>query len=64
MSGAAGVDKNAFRKPYVMAQQYVADPLLISGRKFGIRVWVAVCGPNPLRAYIHDKGLVLFATDE
>lgn len=25
-------------KPYVLAQRYCADPLLIQGRKFGIRV--------------------------
>ncbi len=41
--------KPATSKPYVMAQRYVADPLLVQGRKFGIRVWVLVLGPNPLR---------------
>ena len=51
-------------KPYVQAQEYVANPLLLSdGRKFGIRVWVLVTGFDPLRVYIHERGLVLFSTD-
>jgi hypothetical protein len=49
-------------KPYVCAQRYVADPLLIGGRKFGVRVWVLVTGHDPLRAYIHANGLALFST--
>jgi hypothetical protein len=27
-------------KPYVLAQRYVERPLLVNGRKFGLRVWV------------------------
>lgn len=46
----------------MQAQQYVANPLLIQGRKFGIRVWVLVTGHNPLRVYMHTNGLVLFST--
>lgn len=51
-------------KPYVLAQQYVADPLLINGCKSGIRVWLLVTGIDPLRAYLHTNGLVLFSTTE
>lgn len=36
-------------------------PLLIHGRKFGVRVWVLVSGHSPLRAWVHENGLVLFA---
>lgn len=51
-------------KPYVQAQQYISNPLLLSeGRKFGIRVWVLITGFDPLRVYLHSKGLVLFSTD-
>ncbi|GIL99848.1 hypothetical protein Vretimale_4813 [Volvox reticuliferus] len=50
------------QKPYVLVQRYVDRPLLVDGRKFGIRVWVAVTGFNPLRAYLHVNGLVLFST--
>lgn len=31
-------------KPYVVAQRYVDNPLLINGRKFGIRLWAVVTG--------------------
>eukprot|EP00198_Chlamydomonas_reinhardtii_P004771 XP_001694107.1 predicted protein [Chlamydomonas reinhardtii] len=50
------------QKPYVLAQRYVERPLLVDGRKFGLRVWVAVTGHSPLRAYLHCNGLVLFST--
>ncbi|KAG1679275.1 hypothetical protein FOA52_009305 [Chlamydomonas sp. UWO 241] len=54
--------KSRGEKPYVQAQAYVADPLLINGHKSGIRVWVVVTGFNPLRAYLHVNGLVLFSS--
>lgn len=47
----------------MLAQRYIADPLLIDGRKFGVRLWVLVTGASPLRAYLSDKGLVLFSTE-
>jgi hypothetical protein len=50
-------------KPWVLAQRYVSDPLLIGGRKFGIRLWVLVTGAAPLRAYLSTHGLVLFSTE-
>jgi hypothetical protein len=50
-------------KPWVLAQRYISDPLLIDGRKFGVRLWVVVTGVAPLRAYLSDKGLVLFSTE-
>ncbi|PNH02661.1 putative beta-tubulin polyglutamylase [Tetrabaena socialis] len=50
-------------RPFVVAQRYVPDPLLINGRKFGLRLWVVALGPDPLRAYLHRNGLVLFATE-
>lgn len=54
--------KSRGEKPYVQAQLYVKDPLLIHERKFGIRVWILVTGHNPLRSYMHTKGLVLFSS--
>ncbi|GLC40289.1 Tubulin polyglutamylase ttll5 [Pleodorina starrii] len=50
-------------RPFVLAQLYVSDPLLINDRKFGIRLWVVAVGADPLRAYLHKNGLVLFATE-
>lgn len=50
-------------KPFVLAQRYVSDPLLIDGCKFGIRLWLLVTGVEPFTAYVHNQGLVLFSTD-
>lgn len=47
----------------MLAQRYVANPLLIGGRKFGVRLWVLVTGHAPYRAYLSDRGLVLFSTE-
>jgi len=51
-------------RPFVLAQQYVDDPLLINGRKFGLRLWAVVAGSDPLRVYLHQGGLVLFSGQE
>lgn len=51
-------------KPFVVAQEYVPDPLLINGKKFGIRLWALVTGHEPLKVYLHRGGLVLFSTDQ
>ncbi|WIA39416.1 hypothetical protein OEZ86_005519 [Tetradesmus obliquus] len=48
---------------WYLAQQYINDPLLINGRKFGVRLWVAVPGVSPLRVYLHRNGLALFSSD-
>lgn len=47
---------------WYLAQQYINQPLLINGRKFGIRLWVAVPGVLPLRVYLHRNGLALFSS--
>jgi hypothetical protein len=49
-------------KPFVVAQRYLTNPLLIHGRKFGLRVWVVLTNTDPMRAYIHTNGLVLFSS--
>lgn len=50
-------------KPFVLAQRYVSNPLLINNCKFGIRLWLLVTGVDPFTAYLHTQGLVLFSTD-
>ncbi|GLI65804.1 hypothetical protein VaNZ11_009427 [Volvox africanus] len=47
---------------WYLAQQYVTKPMLIDGRKFGVRVWVLVSDAAPLRIYIYNRGLVLFSS--
>jgi tubulin polyglutamylase TTLL5 len=46
---------------YVVCE-YVANPLLLNGYKFDMRIYVAITCINPLRLYIYEEGLARFAT--
>ncbi|XP_072218998.1 probable tubulin polyglutamylase TTLL2 [Leuresthes tenuis] len=48
----------------VIVQKYISSPLLISGYKFDLRIYVCVKSFNPLTVYIHQEGLVRFATEK
>ncbi|KAM9339262.1 putative tubulin polyglutamylase TTLL2, partial [Symphorus nematophorus] len=56
--------KNLVYDCSVIVQRYISNPLLISGYKFDLRIYVCVKSFHPLTVYIHQEGLVRFATEK
>ena len=54
---------NSFVSPYIIAQKYITNPMLINGYKFDLRFYVSVTSIDPLRIYIYNNGLVRLATE-
>ena len=42
--------------------RYIEKPFLIDGRKFDLRLYVAVTSYDPLRIYLYDDAMARFAT--
>ncbi|KAJ3008645.1 Tubulin polyglutamylase ttll4 [Thoreauomyces humboldtii] len=51
------------KKKNVVVSRYIAKPYLIGGRKFDIRLYVAVTSFEPLRIYLYKEGIVRFAAE-
>ncbi|PHJ21909.1 tubulin-tyrosine ligase family protein [Cystoisospora suis] len=49
---------------HLVAQRYLHKPFLIDGLKFDLRIYVLLAGCNPLRLFVHQDGLVRFATSK
>ena len=45
-----------------MVQEYIADPLLLEGMKFDLRIYVLVRSIVPLKVYVYHEGLSRLAT--
>ena len=45
-----------------IAQKYIENPLLVTARKFHLRLYLAITNLQPVRALLHKEGLVLFAS--
>ena len=43
--------------------RYVANPFLINGLKFDLRLYVCITSMDPWRIYIYNEGLVRFASE-
>ena len=52
------------KKEGMLASKYIANPHLINGLKYDLRVYVLVTSFNPLKVYIYNDGLVRFATEK
>jgi tubulin polyglutamylase TTLL4 len=50
------------KKRPLVVQRYIAQPYLINGSKFDLRLYVFMSSVDPLRIYLYDDGLVRFAS--
>ncbi len=50
-------------KQFVISE-YITNPLLISGYKFDLRIYVLISSLNPLRVYLYQDGLARFCSEK
>jgi tubulin polyglutamylase TTLL4 len=51
-------------KKNYLASEYIANPHLINGFKYDLRVYILVSSYDPLKIYQFKDGLVRFATEQ
>jgi len=59
-----GCRQEVKRKTGYVVSQYVANPLLVDGYKFDMRIYVLVTSFDPLKIYMFKEGLARFATQK
>jgi tubulin polyglutamylase TTLL6/13 len=60
VKGADGINNT---QPCIV-QRYIDNPLLIDNLKFDLRIYVLICGIDPLRIYMYKDGIARFSTEE
>jgi len=50
------------KEPRSLVQNYIADPLLIGGYKFHMRIHLVITNVCPVEAFVQENGQCLFAT--
>lgn len=52
-----------FSEPYIISR-YIADPLLVGGKKFDMRLYVLVTSFRPLKVYLYKSGFCRFCVEQ
>ena len=52
------------KKEHYVVQRYLHKPFLIDKLKFDLRIYVMLCGVDPMRVYFYNEGLCRLATYE